>query len=193
MVFKGEVYRFEIYYIENGKEEDIKTLYADSDNIYELEDVPRTAHCIYVYHRNFDKKENYWDFVGEYRVGEKITLEEAKNEIKALEDLHVEEKDETAKIRAYHKLNSYYLNSKNNSQVQSADNIYINKSIDLTGGSISARIIIMPSTTDYKIISPSQIINGKIYPVLNSNFCLNGQEREKNPNSDWDKPYIDLE
>lgn len=191
MLIKDDAYQFKIFYVEKGKDEETKILYSDSDEIYELEDVPKETFCIFVFHKNL-KKGQSWNLTRQYWIGDEITLEEAEEEMKALENLQVVKDDTTAKMRAYYRLESFYTNNKNETQIKSADNIYLNKNIELKEGVINARIIIIPKSMDCEIISPKQIVNGKIY--RDEKEIVKDVHLDENIRKiDSDNPYIDLE
>ena len=188
MIIKDDVYKFEIYYIDK-KKKNVKILYSDSADIYGLEDVPVTSSCIFSYHKNINTKDAKWESVGEYIVGDRITLEEAEEELKTLEGLNVKDDEEVGdKTRATYVLKAFCRDEANGARDASATKIYINKNIKLDSGSaICFRISIIPSSFECHIISPSQIINGRIYPGEND---IN---EPKNKQVEAGMPYIELE
>ncbi len=185
MLIKDEVYKFEIWYINDKKEKDIKTLFSNSDDLNVLEDVPQSSYCIFSYRKALNQKQQSWERVDNYWIGDEITLEEAEKEIETLEKLDVDEGgDEYNRvIRTLYELKAFCKKT-------NTDKILINNNIDYDcSAAISARIKILPAGFyDFKIISPSQIVNGKIYSGGN-----NIVEPKYKQEVEIDKPYIDLE
>ncbi len=171
MLIKDDLYEFEIWYINHEKAEKM-ILYSDSNDINTLESVPQTAYCILANHKDIKENPTLWHTIGYYRIGDKITLDEAKKELEALEKLEVDEGETeySYKIRALYSLKAFCRNEKNNTRDADVENIFINKNIDLDCvAAINARISIIPSDSDFKTISPSQIVNGRIVPTEHIN------------------------
>ncbi len=187
MLIKDEVYKFEVWYIDKTKNKAKKTMYLDKAEIFALEDVPQTTFYIGLYYLNLKEHQVYWSVAGEYDIGDKITLEEAEKETKAIEEFCVDEDDIGARINKeaiLDSLKAFCKGEKNNTRDIGADKIYLNKNIDLDcSAAIKARVRVVPPSSNNKIISPSQLVNGKIYPI--------GQI--KRGDVEDDRAYIDLE
>ena len=177
MLINEEVYKFEIWYIDHEKGKEKKFMYSDSDDIFNLEGVPQTTFGIYVYHKNLDKNQQFWDYKGYYMIGDKITLKEAEEEIKVVRKLD----DEKSLANT---LKTFCKNERNNIINENAKKIYLNKNIEWDNASaVSGRIRIVPPSKNYNIISPNQIANGRVYPARETKRVEIGD----------DKSYIDLE
>lgn len=185
MLIKDEVYKFEIWYINDKKEKEVKTLYSDSADLYALEDVPQSSYCIFSYRKNLNQKQQSWEQVDNYWIGDEITDEDAEKEMELLGKLDVVESDYeySRVIRTLYSLKAFCKKT-------NADQIFINKNINYDcGAAISARITILSAGyNNFKIISPSQIVNGKIYSSGNNIVA-----RKYKQEVEIDKPYIDLE
>ena len=159
MLINEEVYKFEIWYIDHKKGQERKVMYSDSDNIFDLEGIPQTTYGIYVWYKDLSKNQQFWEKIVYYVIGDKITVEEAEEELKVVKKLG----------------NSEYLEGVLEAFCKSErDNI-------------EDEILLVPYYADYKIISPSQIANGRVYPVEQ---VLETKDNNKDYN---DKAYIDLE
>ncbi len=164
MIIKDKIYKFEFYNSADIGAKPFRKMYADSGDIYALEDIPQSCFQIFCAYKDLIKNGNgseddNWEFENLYMLGDEITTEEAKEEFEKLSKIEITDgytnvKDETlATLKAY-------INQK------PKDKIYINKNIELNEDSIQERLIISSWWSKEAIyISPKQIINGKIYPV----------------------------
>lgn len=158
MQIKDKVYKFEFFQtVELGAEPE-KRIYSDTDNIYELNDVPKLCVLIKCFYKDINKRQD-WKLQNCYFLGDEITTEEAKEEYKKLKNLeftswYTNVRDETLGV-----LKSYC-------DQNPIDKIYLNKNIPLNEKSIRNRLIIASwwSNNDIIYLSPKQIIEGKIYP-----------------------------
>lgn len=193
MVIKGNVYKFEICYIDNNKQLAKTYMYSDSNSIYELEDLPKTTTSIYCFKKDLNKFQDMWTNEGEYMVGDKITLEEAEEEINKLSKINMPESQQYEKDTVLAKLKAFCKNEMSDVKNENTACVYINKNVALSNSAraINGRLPILPPYyfSHYKFISPNQIINGKIYKDLN----VSVKKENKPPKLDEDKPYIGLE
>ena len=190
MVFKDEVYLFLIdYYGNEESESNGKYIYSNTGNIYELEDVPEKTYNIYCYYQDLTKN-NGWKLKDEYIVGDELTLEEAGKEIKTLEEIPFYQKHKAdLKNWTLERLKNYCKNEKND--IRNADDltIYINKNINYREDiHIRIRALSASECEKVKVISPKQIVHGRIYSPEQLKFL-----EKENPNTDSDKSYIELE
>lgn len=175
MLIKDDVYKFTIWYIGQKKNKEKKIMYSDKADISALEDVPKTTYVIGCDYLNLKEHQVWWQSVCVYIVGDEITLEEAEKEIEALEKIKVDKKDSASCVTREATLDclkTFCKNEKNNIRDENADKILINKNIDYDCDEISARITVIPSN-NCKIISPSQIVKGRICPSERENDGYN--------------------
>ncbi len=188
MLIKDEGYMFEIWYFDEKGKMDCLRMFSDEDNIYSLQDLPQTTCTIHVRCCDLNQEYEHWKVVGQYDIGDRITAEEAKNEIKKLKDFYVEFYGESYKTDALDGLQKFLNSVQDNTKEENRDKIYLNKNIKLTNGdSIRERIKIISPASDRKIISTSQIVNGKIY----STEQINAKKEVKK--IDVGDLYLDLE
>ena len=187
MVFKDEVYKFQIWYIGEGKTKQKKIMYSDKADIFELKDLPKTTYYISSEYINLKEHQFWGSAVEQYNIGDEITLEEAKKEIEALEKLNIDEcsvNEKCHKLEILYSLKAFCEDEENNTKKADADKIYLNRNIDLDcGAAIRARVRVVPASSNCQIISPSQIIKGKIFPI----------EQVHDVEKYGENPYIGLE
>ena len=175
-IIKDDVYKFEFYRTTKMRAEPEKTMYSDSNDIYALEDVPEWCVSIKCLYRDLRQNKG-WEFKKLYLIGDKITREEAEEEIEKLNKLKVTYENRDAKENSLLGLEA--ICSGDSPSVK----VYINKGVELNEQTIRDRIIIDAWWARSAIyISPSQIVNGKIYT----------REQIKS-RENYGKPYIDLE
>ena len=175
MIIKDKIYKFELYSnTEMAKPE--KKMYSDSNDIYALEDVPKSCVIIKCFYRNLNEITN-WKLEDFYLIGEEITTEEAKEEIEKISKIEITSGFSDVKEKTLAALQSFF-------NKKQTPKIYINKNVPLNEESIMDRIIISSWWSKTCIyISPKQIVNGKIHSLEQINSSkLNG-----------DNSYIDLE
>lgn len=187
MLIKDDGYMFEIWYYNHKEKADCLNIFSNSPDIYSLDNLPKTTYIIHVLHCDLNQSQETWNEVGKYYIGDRITLEEAKEEIKALENLFVEGDKEKFKTKTLNGLKEFLQNATNNAVDENSDKVFLNKNIDLSENSVDARIKIIPSSTKYQIISTSQIVNGKISPREKEAACKDKTQ------TDFDQTYISLE
>ena len=181
MLINEEVYKFEIWYIDHEKGQERKVMYSDSDNIFNLEGIPQTTYGIYVWYKDLSKNQQFWEKIVYYVIGDKITVEEAEEELKVVKKLGNSEYLEGV-------LEAFCKSERDNIEDEKAGKIYLNKNVEWDNvKALNGRILLVPYYADYKIISPSQIANGRVYPVEQ---VLETKDNNKDYN---DKAYIDLE
>ena len=182
MLIKDDGYMFEIWYYNDKDKAECWHMFSDSPDIYSLKDLPKTTYYIHVLHCDLNQGQENWDEVARYEIGDMITPEEAREEIKALKNLYVGGYEAKFKTKALNGLQAFLQNATNNSEDENSDKIYINKNIKLAANSIDYRIKIIPAFSKCQIISPSQIVKGKVCP-----------EESKNREIDENNSYTDLE
>ena len=186
MILKDKIYKFKVSYIdcnvdinENGHK--VKTIYSDSDDVYSLEGIPKTAFLIVCQVLNLSEK-LYWRSHGSgYMVGDIATIEEAKEELEILRKLDVPERLREDKNEAIFSLSEFC-------EGERPKKVYINRNIDYQHaiwGRLDTRLDSLPAMPN---ISPKQIQNGKIYPIEE---IL--KREEKNKEKYDDRAYIGLE
>ncbi len=174
MLIKDEGYMFDIWYYDEKGRSDCWHMFSDNADIYSLQDVPKTAFTIYTRHSNLNTVAEWWAVVDEYHIGDRITVDDAKREIIALNNLQIEDfSDKKLKGKTITALKAFLQNAENNTEDENADKIYINKNIKLTPNSIKNRIKIILPSNNCKIISPSQIVKGRICPSERENDGYN--------------------
>lgn len=200
MIIKNKVYKFEICYIDYNTGKETMILYSDSKDIHELENIPQTTFRINSFCKDLNQYDKSWkawldwEKVDVYLIGDKITLEEAKEEIDKISKIPMIFAEKDVKN---HVLGELKLFCKYEKDIMS-DSIYINKNINLNDKSIMGRILLLPDDNEsYKFISPNQLVNGRIYLKEEMNI-EDDNLNETNSNEDSDKKddeksYIELE
>ena len=189
MIIKDKIYKFEFYRTTKMWAKCEKMMYSDSDDIYALKDIPASCVSIKCLYKQLNKDKD-WQFKKLYLIGDEIITEEAKEEIEKLNKLKVTNENKDAKENCLLILEAI------SSGEKSSTKVYINKGVELNEQTIRDRIIIDAWWARSAVyISPSQIINGRIYPIINGKVCLSGEtsKMEDKSKENCDKPYIELE
>ncbi len=182
MVFKDKIYKFEIEYIDcdagpNEENKKSKIIYSDNNDIYALDGIPQKVTKIWGYVLESDGQ-TWRGAQGDYIVAEKLTKQEAREELEILSKLDVPEKFRKDKEKTIAALKSYC-------KKKSTEEILINRNIEYKD-SISGRFPVSPHVSIrmyFQYISPKQLVNGKIYPI----------EKIESGEIEDDRPYLDLE
>lgn len=182
MIIKDKIYKFEFYDSADIDANPVGKMYANSDDIYALDDIPKSCFLIICRYKDLGEndtgsEDKNWERKNCYLIGEEITTEEAKEEFEKVSKIEITKGDSNAKERTLAALKAYIDKNPKNK-------VYLNKNIALNEDSIEARLILSSRWLKSCIyISPKQIINGRIYP----------KEQIKSMENYDDRAYIGLE
>ncbi len=168
----GSIYRFKVVYYE-GEEKKSKFLFSDSDDVFQLNGIPKTTTLIICDKSSQDGEK--FEEVKAYLVGDELTKMGLRDLINEVSSLTVSKDKEPQREALEQNLRRIY----------HADDkwckVFVNKNIDYFTDYTGRINIIQPFFSSAQtVISPQQLIDGKICPP---------EEKANN----YDGAYLDLE